>query len=83
MSEKRRGLGRGLGALIPPGVSVTRPNRPVNVFFPGLHEGEERAQEPGPTDVPSDPDVSRETSDLLRQFLCFRACSALGRQIFA
>ena len=36
MSEKRRGLGRGLGALIPTGVNVTRPDSPVNVFFPGL-----------------------------------------------
>ena len=76
MSEQRRGLGRGLGALIPPGVSVTRPDRPVNVFFPGLHEGDERvdAVSPfsienstaaGPSDVPSDADVSRETSDLV------------------
>ncbi|HEY8721557.1 ParB/RepB/Spo0J family partition protein [Pengzhenrongella sp.] len=31
MSEKRRGLGRGLGALIPTG---TDSNRPVDVFFP-------------------------------------------------
>ena len=32
MSEKRRGLGRGLGALIPSG---TGGDRPVDVFFPG------------------------------------------------
>jgi ParB family chromosome partitioning protein len=38
VSEKRRGLGRGLGALIPSNAApVTRPagDRPVDVFFPG------------------------------------------------
>ena len=38
VSEKRRGLGRGLGALIPSGTApVTKPagDRPVDVFFPG------------------------------------------------
>lgn len=36
MSEKRRGLGRGLGALIPTGLDGQRPagDRPVDVFFP-------------------------------------------------
>ena len=37
MSEKRRGLGRGLGALIPNGLDGQRPSetqRPVDVFFP-------------------------------------------------
>ncbi|MCL2467185.1 MAG: ParB/RepB/Spo0J family partition protein [Micrococcales bacterium] len=35
MSEKRRGLGRGLGALIPTGAEVAATgNRPVDVFFP-------------------------------------------------
>jgi len=33
VSEKRRGLGRGLGALIPPSSGATQ--RPVDVFFPG------------------------------------------------
>lgn len=33
MAEKRRGLGRGLGALIPSGTD--RDARPVDVFFPG------------------------------------------------
>lgn len=33
MAEKRRGLGRGLGALIPGGPE--REERPVDVFFPG------------------------------------------------
>jgi ParB family chromosome partitioning protein len=37
VSEKRRGLGRGLGALIPTGADGQRPkgDRPVDVFFPG------------------------------------------------
>ncbi len=38
MTDKRRGLGRGLGALIPNGTApVTKPagDRPVDVFFPG------------------------------------------------
>ena len=65
MSEKRRGLGRGLGALIPPGVSGTRPNRPVNVFFPGLPEGGEGSPQPTAADLPPGADVSRETSDLV------------------
>ena len=37
MTEKRRGLGRGLGALIPTGLDGQRPTgaeRPVDVFFP-------------------------------------------------
>lgn len=34
MSDKRRGLGRGLGALIPTSTPGTG-NRPVDVFFPG------------------------------------------------
>lgn len=36
MSEKRRGLGRGLGALIPTGLETRSPegSRPVDVFFP-------------------------------------------------
>jgi len=45
VSEKRRGLGRGLGALIPSNAApVTRPlgDRPVDVFFPGRDgDGEE------------------------------------------
>lgn len=40
MSEKRRGLGRGLGALIPTGVDGQRSTRerPVDVFFPSAPE---------------------------------------------
>lgn len=35
MSEKRRGLGRGLGALIPAAPGNGNGDRPVDVFFPG------------------------------------------------
>lgn len=55
MSEKRRGLGRGIGALIPPATQTPPPDgpwgrqRPVDVFFP---------QGPGGRPAP----VSRETS---------------------
>jgi ParB family transcriptional regulator, chromosome partitioning protein len=67
MSEKRRGLGRGLGALIPPPPPVAvRPagERPVDVFFNDRPDGEETdapAPEP-PSDSGSvvDPDVSGE-----------------------
>ena len=38
MSDKRRGLGRGLGALIPTAPTVARGDRPVDVFFPGREE---------------------------------------------
>lgn len=34
MSEKRRGLGRGIGALIPSGPTTATVARPVDVFFP-------------------------------------------------
>ncbi|MBB5787211.1 ParB/RepB/Spo0J family partition protein [Jiangella mangrovi] len=42
MAEKRRGLGRGLGALIPtadPASSEALRTSPVDVFFPGTTEG--------------------------------------------
>jgi ParB family transcriptional regulator, chromosome partitioning protein len=50
VSEKRRGLGRGLGALIPTNTApVTRPggDRPVDVFFPGREGEEEAGEAPG------------------------------------
>lgn len=49
MSERRRALGRGLGALIPQGTTPGSQGtaRPVDVFFPG---------------GPATPDVSRETT---------------------
>lgn len=45
MSEKRRGLGRGLGALIPPAPTPAQDasDRPVDVFFPERKDGEEGA----------------------------------------
>lgn len=62
MSEKRRGLGRGLGALIPNGLDGQRTSdaqRPVDVFFPDNRAGTTDA------DLPPDPvtrPVSRGTS---------------------
>ena len=41
MSEKRRGLGRGLGALIPTTPPAGNGDRPVDVFFPGKSDGAE------------------------------------------
>lgn len=41
MSEKRRGLGRGLGALIPTTPPAGSGGRPVDVFFPGKSDGTE------------------------------------------
>lgn len=52
MSEKRRGLGRGLGALIPNGLDGQRSSdaqRPVDVFFPDNRGGSSDA------DLPPDP----------------------------
>ncbi len=45
MSEKRRGLGRGLGALIPTGLDQPRStgDRPVDVFFPDTRKDEKTA----------------------------------------
>ncbi|MGA8788535.1 MAG: ParB/RepB/Spo0J family partition protein [Paenarthrobacter sp.] len=47
MSEKRRGLGRGLGALIPSSAAAqgngAAPSRPVDLFFPEARKSEEPA----------------------------------------
>ncbi|MET3368687.1 ParB/RepB/Spo0J family partition protein [Arthrobacter sp. M2012083] len=47
MSEKRRGLGRGLGALIPSSAAAqgngASPSRPVDLFFPEARKAEEPA----------------------------------------
>ena len=46
MSEKRRGLGRGLGALIPNTTATkTAGDRPVDVFFPGKTDATPAAPE--------------------------------------
>lgn len=42
MTEKKKGLGRGLGALIPNSVEA---QRPVDVFFPAQEEGTSRSGE--------------------------------------
>ncbi|MGL4744772.1 MAG: ParB/RepB/Spo0J family partition protein [Dermatophilaceae bacterium] len=47
MSEKRRALGRGLGALIPSGSATSVTDRPVDVFF------KDREGASGPADGPS------------------------------
>ncbi len=54
MAEKRRGLGRGLGALIPS--SPSGDSRPVDVFFPGAPSP--AAAEPAPADPPAEPDAT-------------------------
>ncbi len=53
MSERRRGLGKGLGALIP--TSASGANRPVDVFFPSQHNvpDDVRDQETGVAESPS------------------------------
>ncbi len=64
MSEKRRGLGRGLGALIPNSAPPTRPagDRPVDVFFPGGQQGDgEGRAERGPTPGAVSPDAMTAT----------------------
>ncbi|GAA4351098.1 ParB/RepB/Spo0J family partition protein [Angustibacter luteus] len=74
MSEKRRGLGRGLGALIPSSPAATGNDRPVDVFFPGREaapaaetaetggEQEPDAERSDVTPEAPEVDVSRETS---------------------
>ncbi|MGH8965132.1 MAG: ParB/RepB/Spo0J family partition protein, partial [Actinomycetes bacterium] len=55
MSQKKRGLGRGLGALIPSGPES---DRPVDVFFPS-GEGRDPGSSTGPsTALTSDDDRS-------------------------
>lgn len=71
MADKRRGLGRGLGALIPNGTGA---ERPVDVFFPGAGTKVESVVAPAPADEGTTTDdaaglagasVSRGTSDSL------------------
>ncbi|MBX9243349.1 ParB/RepB/Spo0J family partition protein [Actinotalea ferrariae] len=50
MAEKRRGLGRGLGALIPSGSSGD--SRPVDVFFPGAPAAVVADDAPAQADAP-------------------------------
>ncbi|WP_447925944.1 ParB/RepB/Spo0J family partition protein [Georgenia muralis] len=54
MSEKRRGLGRGIGALIPTEPAPTVSPRPVDVFFPATAgSGDEVGDPPAPSSGPS------------------------------
>lgn len=63
MSDKRRGLGRGLGALIPSSASVngsgngSAPSRPVDLFFP----------EPRKRTVPAETGVEEAEAGLLAE----------------
>jgi ParB family chromosome partitioning protein len=59
VSEKRRGLGRGLGALIPTGLETPRStgDRPVDVFFPDTRK-DERAASAASTVDPAVEDAS-------------------------
>lgn len=65
MSDRRRGLGRGLGALIPP--APTGVDRPSDVFFPRQTQ---QQVEPGTatalleTEVSSEPDTALGTPDI-------------------
>jgi ParB family chromosome partitioning protein len=58
MSEKRRALGRGLGALIPSGTATT--DRPVDVFF----RDQDRPAVPGPV---HEPGVATDSGDFAGQ----------------
>src|SRR5690606_2990599 len=61
MAEKRRGLGRGLGALIPNGPSGA--DRPVDVFFPGQKDAPPTEEPLARTDAPAadGPDAATAT----------------------
>lgn len=65
MSEKRRGLGRGLGALIPSSAAAgaqgngTAPSRPVDLFFPEARKTEEPVVEASVEDSADSADSSR------------------------
>src|SRR4051812_8404136 len=62
MSEKRRALGRGLGALIPSTPPGENGSRPVDVFFKDNSAGRARPSVFGPIARDGDAgDVSRET----------------------
>jgi ParB family chromosome partitioning protein len=52
VSDKRRGLGRGLGALIPTAPTAGRTDRPVDVFFPEPENGSSRDPHASPLGLP-------------------------------
>ena len=65
MSEKRRGLGRGLGALIPPSPTAPGSARPTDVFFTERKTASTDARFTGNTDVAahSEEDASGDEPD--------------------
>jgi ParB family transcriptional regulator, chromosome partitioning protein len=53
VSEKRRGLGRGLGALIPPAPAARQAgDRPVDVFFAERQDGDTPGENPADAELP-------------------------------
>ncbi|MFJ4263697.1 ParB/RepB/Spo0J family partition protein [Paenarthrobacter nicotinovorans] len=66
MSEKRRGLGRGLGALIPSSAAAqgngAAPSRPVDLFFPEARKTAEPTVDTAPEDTTA-PDTSSESGN--------------------
>src|SRR5215831_17498457 len=74
MSEKRRGLGRGLGALIPSGTPTSKPtgDRPVDVLFP------ERSPEGAKAEAVAT--IERETPEATRPATNGRKTSAASGQ---
>lgn len=66
MSEKRRGLGRGLGALIPTGLDQPRSTaeRPVNVFFPDNNRKDAAAEKVADVTTPDGAAASATEADV-------------------
>ena len=66
MSEKRRGLGRGLGALIPSSAAAqgngAAPSRPVDLFFPEARKASEPTVE-APREESALPETSPATAE--------------------
>ena len=76
MSEKRRGLGRGLGALIPTGLDGQRSSdmqRPVDVFFP--ENRRDAHSETFPTDDVADATTSSDGASAVSRETATRADS--------
>ena len=69
MSEKRRGLGRGLGALIPSSPAAAQgngaaPSRPVDLFFPEARKTAEPVEAPNEDAATVGTDVDSETTSV-------------------
>lgn len=68
MSDKRRGLGRGLGALIPSSASAnasgsgSAPSRPVDLFFPEARKRTSDADAPGHDAAAPQPTAAKMTA---------------------